>query len=247
MKAPLPCHPNNEHFAHVVTFTRGVFRLNRQLFAFPVAAIMSLGLVGCGINDNKTAIQDRNNDTVQPVGYYSNENHRSNRGGNVQILDKTDNDGPVTEWMDHTLGNEGQHYRRLQNDGFSRKDVNYHSHLGFNDRKPRSSYYEGYDGNFINQINHAAHVNNVRDVQSLVSGNDVLIAVNIADNSRKQETIANIRQAVNPFLNGKNSRIVTDPATFNRIKRIDNDLRQGGPRDQINLDTENIFNSLKKR
>ncbi|KAB2338694.1 spore cortex protein CoxA [Cytobacillus depressus] len=221
--------------------------MNKKLFTFPVAAIMSIGLVGCGVNNNETAVQDRNNDTIQPVGYYSNENHRGNSGGNVRILDRTDNDGPVTEWMDHTLGNEDAHYRRLQNDGFSKSDMNYHGHLGFNERKPRSSYYEAYDGNYVNQINQAAHVNNVKNVQTLVKGNDVLIAVNLANNRLKGDTIANIRQSVKPYVSGKNVHIVTNPSTFNRIKVIDNDLREGGPRDQINLDIDNIFQRLKKQ
>ncbi|MEH7343632.1 YhcN/YlaJ family sporulation lipoprotein [Bacillus sp. JJ1532] len=220
--------------------------MNKKLFALPVAAIMSIGLAGCGLNDNETAVQDRNNKNVQPIGYYSSDNQR-NGGGNARILDGVDNDGPVTEMMDNTINNGDRNYQRLQNDGFSRNDANYHGHLGFNERKPRSSYYEGYDGNFINQINQAARVNNVRDVESLVNGNDVLIAVNLADNDRKQETITKIQQAVSPYLNGKTAHIVTDSSTFNRIKVIDNDLREGGPRDQINLDTQNIFNSLKKR
>ncbi|WNS74435.1 YhcN/YlaJ family sporulation lipoprotein [Bacillus sp. DTU_2020_1000418_1_SI_GHA_SEK_038] len=220
--------------------------MNKKLLSLPVAAIMSISLAGCGINDNETAVQDRNNNNVQPIGYYSSDNQR-NGGGNARILDEVDNDGPVTEMMDQTFNNRDRNYQRLQNNGFSRNDANYHGHLGNNERKPRSSYYEGYDGKFINQINQAAHVNNVRDVESLVRGNDVLIAVNLADNDRKQETIAKIRQAVSPYLNGKTAYIATDPSTFNHIKVIDNDLRQGGPRDQINLDTQNIFNALKKR
>lgn len=225
--------------------SKGVFRLNKKLFALPVAAMMTI-VVGCGMNDNETAVQDRNNKNVQPIGYYSSDNVR-NGGGNARVLDGTDHEGPVTEMMDQTINNRDRNYQRLQNDGFSRNDANYHGHLGLNERQPRSSYYEGYDGNFINQINQAAHVNNVRDVESLVRGNDVLIAVNLADNNRKQETITKVQQAVSPYLNGKTAHIVTDSTTFNRIKVIDNDLREGGPRDQINLDTQNIFNALKKR
>lgn len=222
--------------------------MNKKLFAIPAAAILSIGLAGCGVNDNETAVQDRRNNTVQPVGYYSNDNDNGrNGGGNARILDETDNDGPITEWMDQSLNDRDQHYLRLQNNGFVRGDANYHGHLSDNGRKPRSSYYEGYDGNFINKINGAAHVNNVRDVQSLVNGNEVLIAVNLADNDKKKETVAKVRKAVQPYLNGKKAHIVTDPTTYNRIKVIDNDLREGGPRDQINLDTKNIFNALKKR
>ncbi|MBS4191445.1 YhcN/YlaJ family sporulation lipoprotein [Bacillus sp. FJAT-49705] len=215
--------------------------MNKKLYVFPVAAIMSLGIAGCGMND-EAAVQDRYNDSMQPVGYYSNENH-DNRGGNAQILDGADNDGPVTEMMDHTMGEEGQAYRNNGNNTFSRNDENYHGHLGYNVRQAKSSYYEAYDGKLVEKINKAAHVSNVKDVQSVVKGNDVLIAVLLVDNDREKETIANIRQAVQPYLNGKKSTIVTNPSTYNRIKVIDNDLRDGGPRDQINLDIDNLFST----
>lgn len=227
--------------------SEGGFRLTKKLFSIPSAALLTIGLVGCGVNDNETAVQDRRNNTVQPVGYYSNNDNERNGGGNARILDETDNDGPITEWMNNSLNDHDQNYQRLRNNGFVRGDANYHGHLGNTERKPRSSYYEGYDGNLINRINGAAHVNNVRDVQSLVNGNEVLIAVNLANNNKEKETFAKIRKAVNPYLNGKKAHIVTDQTTFNRIRVIDNDLREGGPRDQINLDTQNIFKALKKR
>ncbi len=52
-----------------------------------------------------------------PVGYYSNENHENN-GGNAVLLDGADNDGPVTEIMDHSLGaerNTNQRFLRVRN------------------------------------------------------------------------------------------------------------------------------------
>ncbi|MFE8696856.1 YhcN/YlaJ family sporulation lipoprotein [Cytobacillus sp. FJAT-53684] len=238
--------------------------MNKKLVALPFSAIMSLGLVGCGTND-ESAAQDRYTDQAQPIGYYSNENHR-NRGGNAQILDGADNDGPFTEMMDHTFGMEGQNGRtnrpntydgvntrnvnNNQNDGqgnhlFSEDDANYHSHLGNNMRKAKNSYYEAYHGKLVENINRAAaSVNNVNDVQTVVNGEHVIIAANIQDANRKSETVAAIGQAVQPYLNGRTSKVVTDESTYNRLKVIDNDLRDGGPKDQLYVDVKNLFRNL---
>ncbi len=221
---------------------------------------MLLGAAGCGTND-ESAGQQRSTDRAQPIGYYSNENHQD-KGGNVQFLDGADNDGALTEMMDHTLGEEGQYGRnnlqnrraknqspqRVSDNGepylFSRDDINFHGHLGFN-KRASNSYYEAYNGGMVERINQAAAaVNNVNDVQSVVNGDYVIIAADINNAARKEATIANIQQAVQPYLNGKTSKVVTDKSTFNRLKVIDNDLRDGGPRDQLYLDVKNLFRNM---
>ncbi len=220
--------------------------------------IMLFGTAGCGAND-ETASQQRSADRAQPIGYYSNENHQ-NKGGNVRFLDGADNDGALTEMMDHTLGEEGQ-YRNRQNGNakerapqrvsdnrephlFSRDDANFHGHLGYN-KRASNSYYEAYNGEMVERINQAAAaVNNVNDVQSVVNGDYVIIAADLNDAGRKKATIAEINQAVQPYLNGKTSRVVTDESTLNRLKVIDNDLRDGGPRDQLYLDVKNLFRNM---
>lgn len=134
---------------------KGVFRLNKKQWIIPLSAMLSIGLAGC-TNDSNRAGVSRNNSSAQPMGYYSNENHPSqdNLFG--------DNDGGVTEIMDHTIGNEDQlttdHNRKiLQNrdengnpinptkplakkdrnffqrdNRFSTSDMNYHGHLSKN-------------------------------------------------------------------------------------------------------------------
>ncbi|WP_187118813.1 YhcN/YlaJ family sporulation lipoprotein [Bacillus marasmi] len=132
--------------------------MNKKRFLIPVIGFLSIGLAGCG--NDESAVQDRNTKRVQPFGYYSNENH--NNGGNVQILDENDNDGPLTEIMDHSLGTEGatgrngrgQYLDEKDENGnpknptrplansdrnfferdnrFSRSDANYHGHLDGN-------------------------------------------------------------------------------------------------------------------
>ena len=75
----------------------------RQYQKFGLVPILLVGLVGCG-NGDQTAKDGRTNEPLS-VGYYSNENHE-NKGGNAVLLDGADNDGPVTEIMDHSLGTE---------------------------------------------------------------------------------------------------------------------------------------------
>jgi spore cortex protein len=125
--------------------------LVKKQWLLPVAAVMSFGLTGCG---NDESAQDRYTDSAQPIGYYSNENHK---GGNARLLN--DNDGPLIEMMDHSVGDEdrdnrAQKARVLQDrdkngapknpttplanrdknfferdNRFSETDVNYHGHL----------------------------------------------------------------------------------------------------------------------
>lgn len=245
------------------------------MIAYPVAALISLGIAGCGMN-NESAVQDRYTDTTQPVGYYSNENHR-NHGGNARILNGADNDGPVTEILDHTFGLEGQNYRnnrrnlQVRNESvnesnstsrdagdtrnftkndtlFSRNDKNYHGHLGNNAGNAQSSYYEAYEGELVEKINlAAANVNNVREAQTVVNGNDIIIAASLKDSSREETTKTEIQNAVKPFLNGRTSHIVTDEKIFNRLRNIDNDLRNGGPRDQFYSNIKDLFRTNTNR
>lgn len=234
---------------------------------------MTLGLAGCGTN-NDAAVQDRYTQKTQPFGYYSNENHQGN--GNARILD--DNDGPVTEIMDHTFGNEArndQNNRRqvlqvrdengnpgnpstplanhdrnfFQRDNrFSTSDANYHGHLDDNTRQARSSYYSAYEGELAEKIGDVtASVNNVEDVRSVVYGSDVLIAVDLNDYMKEEETKRKISKAVQPYLKGRSVSVVTDEGTFSRIRNIDNDLRDGGPREGIDMDIRNMFRSFNNR
>lgn len=236
---------------------------------------MTVGLVGCANNDG--AVENRYSNQSQPMGYYSNENHRT--GGNANVYN--DNDGPLVEIMDRTFGNTGvqnrqprsralQSNERTGNNGnpenpskplakydknffqrdnrFSRSDANYHGHLDDNTRQPKSSYYTAYEGDLAEKIGDVtASVNNVEDVRSVVYGSDVLIAVDLADYSQEVETKVAIREAVDPYLRGRSCTVVTDEGTFSRIRNIDNDLRDGGPREQIDMDVKNMFQGLKAR
>ncbi|WP_442595197.1 YhcN/YlaJ family sporulation lipoprotein [Neobacillus sp. D3-1R] len=240
--------------------------MNKRYLALPLSAVMAMGLVGCGNND-EAGVQNRNN-AAQPMGYYSNENHGGN--GNARVLN--DNDGPITEMMDHTYGTEGTRNVRQTGAGngnpanptvplantdqnfykrdnrFSRSDANYHGHLNDNTKKARSSYYTAYEGELTEKIgNVTGTVSNVEDVRSVTYGSNVLIAVDLTDYSREAQTKRDIEEAVQPYLRGRSVTVVTDEGTFSRLRQIDNDLRNGGPKDGLDTDLKNMFQTLKNR
>lgn len=228
--------------------------MNKNIYALPLATILAVGLAGCGNNDG--AAGDREANETIPIGYYSNENH-GNGGGNARINEE--NDGPLTEFMDHTFGTEGNQ-QKIQNGGqkgikktnntraqkFSRSDINYHGHLNDVNGGARSSYYTAYDGNLMKKIaNEAASVENVNDARSVIHENKVILAAVLKDYHREKETVKAIRNAVEPYLDGKSLKIITREGDYSRIKTIDNTLREGGPKDQVDQDIDNLFQSMK--
>lgn len=244
--------------------------MSKKLVLLPITAALTFSLVGCS-QDEAT---NGNQQISQPFGYYSNENH--NGGGNARIYNE--NDGPLVEIMDHSLGEEGQRSREnrrqhlMQKDEagnpanptvprakqdknfferdnrYSHADANYHGHLDDQTRKARSSYYTAYEGDLAEKIGDVtAKVPNVEDVRSVVYGSNVLIAVDLTNYDRDVETKADITKAVQPYLRGRSVQVVTDEGTFSRIRNIDNDLRDGGPRETIDADIKGMFRTLKSR
>lgn len=221
----------------------------------PAAIALVFSLAACG-NTNEGANEDNQGKQPLPMGYYSNEKHEES-GGNANWLNE-DNDGPMTEIMDHTISGEGKdpNMRGVNNqaapDGrhgntlFSRSDMNYHGHLNNNKGGARSSYYTAYDGELTKKINDAAgSVVNVADARTVVHKDKILIGVVLEDPQREKETIASIRDAVKTHLKGKALTIDTNESTYSRMKVIDNDLREGGPKDQLDQDIRNIFRSIR--
>jgi spore cortex protein len=117
----------------------------------PLSFSLLVGVTGCANDNNRTG---NGNNLARPIGYYSNENHANNDYGILR-----DNDGAVTEIMDHNLGVEDQainekNSRQMQtrdengnppnptvpraktdrnffqrDNRFSTSDLNYHGHL----------------------------------------------------------------------------------------------------------------------
>ncbi|GMB07490.1 YhcN/YlaJ family sporulation lipoprotein [Thermolongibacillus altinsuensis] len=226
--------------------------MRKKIVALGAVVALS-GLVAC----NNQAFDTRYNNQTRPIGYYSNENNLTDQyqygrygtnrlNGNVRAV--RDNDGPITEMFDRGTTNRYATNRVPSVDrNFSRADRNYHGHLNTMDGRTRSSYYNNYDGALAEKISkRAIRVQNVKDARTLVSGDRVLVAVstNGKDDNRVEKFV---KQAVAPYTKGKSVHVVTNPSMYNRIRTIDNDIRDGGPMDRIQDDIRSIFNDMGDR
>ncbi|MED4203205.1 YhcN/YlaJ family sporulation lipoprotein [Neobacillus mesonae] len=93
--------------------------MNRNRWRFALSALMIVGAAGCA-NNNSKGVNDANN-LARPMGYYSNENHPDNSNALYR-----DNDGAVTEMMDHTLGDEDRSFNQQSRNDLQTRDKNGH-------------------------------------------------------------------------------------------------------------------------
>lgn len=84
----------------------------------PLSALLALGLSGCA-KDDQAESDKKNQNYAQPIGYYSNENHPEGRNGML-----SDNDGPLPEAMDHTIGDEDREINDARKRDLRDKDEN---------------------------------------------------------------------------------------------------------------------------
>lgn len=276
------------------------------MYTLSTAFLLS-GLTACnGNNTDEGAMGNRNNDTVRPIGYYSDENVNRSYGksynddnGNA-ILPERDNDGPITEMLDRATGDNNGTYGRgvgnlgtrddgligdnnrrgtnvnttnnnrgnnlganygttsrnvdmgannnavlPKNNHFSRDDYNYHGQVGGRNNNAKTSYTNNYNGGLAEQIsNRVEKVNNVDDVRTIVNGDEILVAVDTNDrNNRQVQT--QVKNAIRDLTNGKDVRVVTDESIFTRARNIDNELRDGGPTDNLDADVRDMFRELR--
>ena len=225
----------------------GVFRLNKNQWMIPFsAAALMFGLTGCGNNDRAGG---NNNNSLNPVGYYSNENHPTSDNNLFR-----DNDGSITEMMDHSLGDEDQvtneaKRRQLQtkdengnpanpttplaskdrnffqrDNRFSTSDMNYHGHLSAKNGNNGAVTDPDFQDNVAEKMrNKVAAVPNVQAVRSVSYGNTIIVSVDLNDNDKASATKKAIRRAVKPYANGKTIQVITDEGTLGRDRNINND------------------------
>lgn len=223
--------------------------MNKKRWMIPLSALLMIGVAGCA-NNNRAGVNESNNNPLRPVGYYSNENHPNN--GNALVRD---NDGAITEMLDHTLGDEDvvlneQTRRQSQirdkngnpinptkplaakdrffqrDDRFSTSDMNYHGHLSKNIRNTGVVTDPNFQDRVSNTIrNKVAGMNNVQVVRSVAYGNTVTISVTLVDKGKAADTKKAIRNAVKPYANGRTVTVLTDEGTLSRDRNINNDIQ----------------------
>lgn len=96
----------------------GGLALEQKRWMLPITIMLAIGITGCSGNQRSGA-NERYSDNARPIGYYSNENHSQNRSGFMN-----DNDGPITEMMDHTFGAEGKMAKEQQSLQLQKRDGN---------------------------------------------------------------------------------------------------------------------------
>jgi spore cortex protein len=241
--------------------------LKKKLFIIPLTAVSFLSLAGCNAGEEA---QEGYSDSYEPMGFYSNAGHgddkKDNRDGPMtelydhsigkegqdirqhkreylQVKDENGNpQNPSKPLADYDKNFMARDQRA------SHGDANYHGHLDDNTRRARNSYYSAYEGDLAEKIaDVTASVGNVSDVRSVAYGSDVLIAVELENHAKEEKTKRAVKQAVKPYLHGRSVTVVTDEGTFSRVRNIDNDLRDGGPREGINADIHDMFKSIKNR
>ncbi|MDQ0269886.1 YhcN/YlaJ family sporulation lipoprotein [Cytobacillus purgationiresistens] len=205
--------------------------MNRKMMAIPFAVLATLSLTACG-NNNDSTEQNHETKMTQPIGYYSNENH-DHHNGKTRLMN--DDDGPVTEILDHSLGGE----RAMGNDGrFSRSDENYHGHI-VHTNPTRTSYYGAYDGRLIEKATNAAEqVDNVEKAAAVEHDNKVAIGILLADQSQAEASKEAVYNKVKPLLQNKKVKIITNQSEYYNLTVIDNNLRAG---EQMNENLDGLF------
>jgi spore cortex protein len=177
--------------------------LHKKHILLPIIGFVSIGLAAC--QNDESAVQDRTTNRVQPFGYYSNENHQN--GGNVRILN--DNDGPITEIMDHTFGDEGMVERNQKRQILETRDEN--GNPG-NPTKPYSTY----DRNFFERdnrfstgdMNYHGHLDGRQ--ARILAANDTDSAVHLANRlTTVVRSVANV-QDVHTYVYKNNVIIALD-------------------------------------
>ncbi|PKG24418.1 YhcN/YlaJ family sporulation lipoprotein [Niallia nealsonii] len=201
---------------------------------------LSICLTGCGISDEEANNKEVNN--AKPMGYYSNEHHERNNGGNARILDNEDNDGPLVEMMDHTLGEEGQTVRNVNNHKLTRAELNEE----ITNKEERTD--AAYDNQLAKNIEKkSASVKNVKKAHSLVYGNNVVLAVQMYDKGEIDATKKRLEKKIKPYIDNKSISIVTDQGIFSGIEEINKKIREGKPNKTITNNIEDMFEQLNIR
>jgi spore cortex protein len=217
----------------------------------PLSATLMLGLAGCANDNNRTGVNENNN-SMRPVGFYSNENHPTSDNNLFR-----DNDGAFTEMMDHTLGDEDQvtnenKRKQLQlrdenghpknpttplasedrnffqrDNRFSTSDMNYHGHLNVKNGNNGIATDPNFQDNFTNKVrNKVETIPNVKNVRSVAYGNTVIVSVELIDQDKAATTKSAIKNAVKPYANGRTVKVITDEGTIGRDRNSYNDSQR---------------------
>ena len=193
----------------------------RMLLKWLCLAAAVIMIQGCGANNDGVGGAGKG---ALPIGYYSNENHEKD---GKSILNADDNDGPLTEFLDHTMGAEGT------NENPERQDL-------MRQQKQTRGHNEMYEQ--IEKVNSSAKdVRGVEDAATIFSGDQVLVAVKLKEGNQSETVKEDVRQQVRERANGQSLTVITDTEVYNRVKRLENQLINGNPPERIKEEMDKIL------
>ncbi|WP_051348559.1 YhcN/YlaJ family sporulation lipoprotein [Peribacillus kribbensis] len=201
------------------------------LFSLLLAACSGQGKTEYGLNGNHP-VYNSNKDLIA-----------NNKAGLIpRLFNITTGKRDTNQKNDFTSKKDGED-AVYQGNGHSNYDRNYHNQIG----KPegyqvRSSYYNAYQGQLAEGLGRQAAKNhNVSSARAAVYKEKVLVAVILFENKNRKMTSRELERQLKAFAPGKEVRVVTDKGTYQRIVRLDNDLRQGGPAGPAEEDLKDLF------
>ncbi|WP_246940787.1 YhcN/YlaJ family sporulation lipoprotein [Bacillus pinisoli] len=185
-------------------------------------------------------IDDRGNNGARNVGF----NNNLTRGNYGQYNNYTLDDYGNNQGVNNPTRPYGNDNGMARNNQYSRTDYNYHGQMADRDNNKKSSYNNNYNGRLAEEIsNRAEQVANVEDVRTIISGNEVLVAVDT--NDRNDVRVKDkVRAAIQSVAAGKDVKVVTDESIFTRARNIDNELQDGGPTDDLDADVRDMFQEI---
>ena len=181
-------------------------------------AVIAAGLIGCSDND---AAENMDN-----AGYHSTEKGKMVRKINYQGMEDA-----VDNLYD-------------KDDAYSKSDRNYHGQESM-PLHAKSSYYNAYEGELVNQINLVANgIEHVIDSRTIVMENEMLVALLLDDYDHAQAIKETVRNQVSSMTEGRKLYVSADEGIYYRSMTLDNNLRDGDTRDMIVLDANDMFDNL---
>ncbi|WP_010173908.1 YhcN/YlaJ family sporulation lipoprotein [Bacillus coahuilensis] len=226
-------------------------------------SMLGLLLVGCQATDEA----DQSKDPYEPEGVYSNTGHGD---------DHDQREGPIQEWYDHSIGNEGKEIREakkeyltdhsegeyhlppsklgdedqgffIQDQASESRSFSYHGHDEDIPSKAKSSYYKMYQGELVEAMSLAAEeVKSVQSARCIVYGDAVIMGLLIDGDADADKVKTDVRNQIRHGVGDRTLYIDDNVGYYSRIKVIDNQLRQGGPRHTLELDIQNMIRGYEQ-
>lgn len=227
--------------------------MQKTLKAFVVLSV-SAGLAACGIESESGY---GGNNRYEPQGYFSNAGHKDANDrhdgpltewydhsvGKEQRTIREEKDRYLQAGDGHghpqnpskPLAKEDKSFFERDNEQPYNSDANYHGHKSVQNVQKKNSYYTNYNGKLAEKLtSKAEEVDGVLDAQTFIGDKEITVALQVAKNRDAKAVKSQVKQTIERYAKGAPVQVADDIGTFNYIRVLDNDLRDGGPIDLKN-------------